>query len=95
MVQFYTFKATFTCLIELKIRKSIKKYLLFTRFALSSNKTPLRHYSLRRPFAWDGMGVCWEGAEAGYVIFMGLEYFQKLLDKPMKGRVILEGVNIF
>ena len=42
------------------------------------------------------MGVCWEGGgggggegvEAGYVISMGLEYFQK-------GRVILEGVNIF
>ena len=26
---------------------------------------------------------------------MGLEYFQKFLDKPMQSRVILEGVNIF
>ena len=24
------------------------------------------------------------GGEAGYVIFMGLEYFQKFLDKPMQ-----------
>ena len=41
------------------------------------------------------MGVCWEeeggggggvggGGKAGYVIFMGLEYFQKFLDKPMQ-----------
>ena len=38
------------------------------------------------------MGVCWEGregegggdGEAGYVIFMGLEYFQEFLDKPMQ-----------
>ena len=26
---------------------------------------------------------------------MGLEYFQKFLDKPMKGKMILEGINIF
>ena len=61
-------------------------------FPLNSNKTPLRHYSLRRAFASAWMGVYWEGGgggggEAGYVISMGLKYFQK-------GIVILEGVNI-
>ena len=45
------------------------------------------------------LGTEWEfvggGGEAGYVIFMGLEYFQKFLINLCKGRVILEGVNIF
>ena len=45
------------------------------------------------------LGTEWEfvggggggGGYAGYVISMGLEYFQKFLDKPMQR----EGVNIF
>ena len=49
---------------------------------LNSNKTPLRQYSLRRPFASDFSGT--GGGGAGYGISMGLEYFQKFLDKPMQ-----------
>ena len=60
---------------------------IVTNFALNSNKTPLRQYSLRRPFAQaslktsEGLGWGWGD---GYGISMGLEYFQKFLDKPMQ-----------
>ena len=44
---------------------------------------PLRHFR----FDVHLLGTEWEfivwGGEAGYVISMGLEYFQKFLDKPM------------
>ena len=53
---------------------------IVTHFPLNSNKAPLRHYSLRRPFAFFGGG----GGGGGYGISMGLEYFQKFLDKPMQ-----------
>ena len=46
------------------------------------------------------MGVCWEGGGgggggAGYVIFMGLEYFQKFLDKPMQRESNFGGCSYF
>ena len=62
-------------------------------FPLNSNKTPLRHYSIHFKVhlleTSEGLGG------GGHGISMGLEYFQKFLAKPMKRRVILEGVNIF
>ena len=52
------------------------------RVALSSNKTTLRHYSLRRPLAWDSMGVCWKGGGGGgggwLCNFHGLGIFSKI-----------------
>ena len=93
MVQFYTFKATFkarfTYLIELKSGKQFKSTCcslhntvvkIVTHFPLSSNKTALRHYSLRRLFAWDSMGVCWGGGGGGGWLcnFHGLGIFSKI-----------------
>ena len=58
---------------------------IVTHFALNSNKTPLRQYSLRRPFAPDFGGTGGgRGGGDGYGISMGLEYFQKFLDQPMQ-----------
>ena len=59
---------------------------IVTQFPLNSNKTLLRHYSLRRPFACD----FWGGV-LGMEFSWGWNIFQKLL----KGRVISEGINIF
>ena len=44
---------------------------------------------------WEFVGRGGGGGGAGYVISMGLEYFQKFLDNLCKRRVILEGVKIF
>ena len=44
------------------------------------------------------MGVCWEGGgggKAGYVISMGLEYFQKFLDKPIQREIKSGGCQYF
>ena len=63
---------------------------IVTHFPLNSNITPLRHYSLRRPFVLEtseGLG----GGGGGYGISMGLEYFQKFLDKPMQKESYFEG----
>ena len=62
---------------------------IVTHFPLSSNKTPLRHFAptsicLRLNGSLLGGGRGGGGGEAGYVIFMGLECFQKFLDKPMQ-----------
>ena len=61
---------------------------IVTHLPVNSNKTPLRHYSLLRHLL-ETLETEWfifrrlEG-EAGYGISMGLEYFQKFLDKPMQ-----------
>ena len=59
---------------------------IVTHFPLNSNKTPLRQYSLRRHLLETAEGLGGGGVEGGggYGISMGLEYFQKFLDKPMQ-----------
>ena len=109
VVQLYTFTCLLTyslglfCTENLRVSgKQLKKTILkvpavhckiVTHFPLNSNKTPLRHYSLRRHLLETSKGL--GGGGGGYGISMGLEHFQKFLDKPMQRRVILEVVNIF
>ena len=56
---------------------------IVTHFPLNSNKTPLRQYLLRRHLLETSKGLG-GGGGGGYGISMGLEYFQKFLDKPMQ-----------
>ena len=68
---------------------------IVTHFAFNSNKTPLRQYSLRRPFAQDFRGTGGWGGGMAMEFQWAWNIFKNFLINLCKGRVILEGINIF